>query len=55
LLVYTIIEAPRRGWSDPLTIWSFAAVAILVASFVAIERRRRQPMIHVSLFRTPAF
>ena len=41
LLVYTIIEAPRRGWSDPLTIWSFVAVAILVASFVAIERRRR--------------
>src|SRR6185312_15637366 len=55
LLVYTIIEAPRRGWSDPLTIWSFVAVAILVASFVAIERRRRQPMIDVSLFRTPAF
>jgi len=55
LLVYTIIEAPRRGWSDPLTIWSFVAVAILVASFVAIEHRRRQPMIDVSLFRTPAF
>jgi EmrB/QacA subfamily drug resistance transporter len=55
LLVYTIIEAPRRGWSDPLTIWSFVITAILVAGFVAIERRRGQPMIDVSLFRTPAF
>ncbi len=55
LLVYTIIEAPRRGWSDPLTIWSFVITAILIAGFVAIERRRRQPMIDVSLFRTPAF
>jgi EmrB/QacA subfamily drug resistance transporter len=55
LLVYTIIEAPRRGWSDPITIWSFALTAILAAGFVAIERHRRQPMIDVSLFRTPAF
>lgn len=55
LLVYTIIEAPRRGWSTPLTIGGFVITAALVATFVAIERRRENPMIDMSLFRTPAF
>jgi predicted MFS family arabinose efflux permease len=55
LLVYTIIEAPRRGWAAPLTLLSFAVTALLVAAFVLIERRRPHPMIDVSLFRTPAF
>jgi EmrB/QacA subfamily drug resistance transporter len=55
LLVYTIIEAPRRGWSTPLTLGGFALTALLVAAFVAVERRRANPMIDVTLFRTPAF
>jgi EmrB/QacA subfamily drug resistance transporter len=55
LLVYTIIEAPNRGWSAPITIVSFATTAALVAVFIAVERRRPHPMIDVSLFRTPAF
>lgn len=55
LLVLTIIEAPRRGWTAPLTVAGFVGAAVLVAGFVAVERRRPQPMIDVSLFRTPAF
>ena len=55
LLVYTVIEAPRRGWQDPATLVGFAVTAALAVAFVAIERRRAHPMIDVSLFRTPAF
>jgi EmrB/QacA subfamily drug resistance transporter len=55
LLVYTVIEAPRRGWDTPATLAGFAVTVLLGATFVLVERRRPQPMIDVSLFRTPAF
>jgi MFS family permease len=55
LLVYTIIEAPGRGWSSPASLAGFAGAAALAAAFVAVERRRARPMIDVTLFRTPAF
>ena len=54
-LVYTIIEAPGRGWSSPATLFGFAAAALLAAAFVMVERRRPHPMIDLTLFRTPAF
>jgi len=50
LLVYTIIEAPNHGWGSARTLVSFAAVAVLLAAFVAWERRTEQPMLDVSLF-----
>jgi len=55
LLVYTIIEAPARGWSSVATLAGFAGAAALAAGFVIVERQRERPMIDVSLFRTPAF
>jgi EmrB/QacA subfamily drug resistance transporter len=55
LLVYTIIEAPGRGWSNTASLVGFAGAAALVAAFVAVERHRARPMIDVTLFRTPAF
>jgi EmrB/QacA subfamily drug resistance transporter len=55
LLIYTIIEAPGRGWSSVATLGGFAGAAVLAAVFVVVERRRERPMIDVSLFRTPAF
>jgi EmrB/QacA subfamily drug resistance transporter len=54
-LVYTIIEAPGRGWSSVGSVAGFAAAAALATAFVAVERRRDRPMIDVALFRTPAF
>ncbi|HZC73150.1 MAG TPA: MFS transporter [Jatrophihabitans sp.] len=55
LLVYTIIEAPTRGWTAPWSLAGFAATAVLTAAFVLIERRQENPMLDVTLFRTPAF
>jgi MFS family permease len=55
LLVYTIIEAPNHGWGSSRTLGCFAVTAMLVAAFVAWERRVEQPMLDVSLFRNPRF
>jgi EmrB/QacA subfamily drug resistance transporter len=54
-LVYAIIEAPHRGWTDPLVLGGFAAATLLLAAFVSWERRRRHPMLPVALFRDPRF
>jgi EmrB/QacA subfamily drug resistance transporter len=55
LLVYTIIEAPGRGWASTWTLAGFALTALLAAAFVALEQRREQPMLDLSLFRNPRF
>src|SRR5919201_1547067 len=55
LLVYTIIEAPSRGWASTWTLAGFALTAALGAAFVAIERHLEQPMLDLSLFRNPRF
>ena len=54
-LVYTIIEAPDRGWTARATIGGFAAAAIGAMVFVAWERRRPHPMLDISLFRNLRF
>ena len=50
LLTWTIIEAPSRGWSSTTTLSGFAVTAVLVAVFVAVERRAAHPMLDVGLF-----
>ncbi len=55
LLVYTVIEAPHRGWSSAETIGGFVGSAVLLAVFVLWERRRRDPMLDVTVFRNPRF
>jgi EmrB/QacA subfamily drug resistance transporter len=54
-LVYTIIEAPGRGWSSTDSLIGFAAAFIAGVLFVRIERRRTHPMLDVSLFGERAF
>jgi EmrB/QacA subfamily drug resistance transporter len=54
-LVYTIIEAPERGWTGTATLAGFALAAVAVAVFVAWELGRPQPMMDVSLFRNLRF
>ncbi len=49
-LVYTIIEAPSRGWLSVATIGGFIVAALATAAFVAVELRRPDPLIDVSLF-----
>lgn len=49
-IVYTTIEAPGRGWTDPLTIGGYALGAGILAVFAVWERRTDQPMLDISLF-----
>lgn len=49
-LVYTVIEAPDRGWSSAATLGGFAVAAALVVAFVLIERAAEHPMLDVRLF-----
>jgi len=51
LLVYGFISAPGRGWTDPVTVGSFAVAAALIATFVRTEQRIRQPLLDLVLLR----
>ncbi|MFF5145885.1 DHA2 family efflux MFS transporter permease subunit [Streptomyces sp. NPDC013157] len=48
-LVYAIIEAPDRGWGDPLVLALFAVAAVLVTALVLRERRAHRPMLDMGL------
>ena len=50
-LVYTIIEAPARGWAAPLTLAGFALTGVLAVAFVLYELRTANPMLDVRYFR----
>jgi EmrB/QacA subfamily drug resistance transporter len=49
-LVYGFIRAAQEGWRNPLTIGAFAMAVVLLAAFIAIERRTRQPITPLHLF-----
>jgi EmrB/QacA subfamily drug resistance transporter len=55
LLVWTVIEAPKFGWTSPETIAGFVVAALLVVGFVRYEKRRDHPMLDVSVFRNARF
>jgi EmrB/QacA subfamily drug resistance transporter len=54
-LVYGIIEAPERGWTNPTMLLCFAAAAVLGAAFMRWELHTAEPMLDLSLFRNPRF
>ena len=49
-LVYTIIEAPERGWASAPTLGGFAVALVAGIGFAAWERRQRDPLIDITLF-----
>jgi EmrB/QacA subfamily drug resistance transporter len=55
LLVYTIIEAPDRGWTAPASALGFIGSAVLLVAFVLRERRAAEPMLDVRLFKNLRF
>jgi EmrB/QacA subfamily drug resistance transporter len=50
VLVATIIEAPRYGWTSAAVLTGFALSAVLAVVFVLAERRAAHPMLDVRLF-----
>ena len=55
LLVFTVIEAPHKGWTSFDTVAGFIGFAALMATFIWWEQRRRDPMLDVTVFRNPRF
>jgi EmrB/QacA subfamily drug resistance transporter len=54
-LVFAIIEAPLRGWTDGLTLGGFSVGLLLLFAFVLYELRREQPMLDPRLFAKRGF
>ncbi|WP_347954813.1 MFS transporter [Gordonia aichiensis] len=54
-VVFGLLEAPHRGWTDPLILVALIGGTVLIAVFIAIERRRASPLLDVNLFRNRAF
>jgi EmrB/QacA subfamily drug resistance transporter len=55
IAVAAILEAPDRGWSDPLIWGGLVAGAIIAAVFGVVEFRMRHPLLDVRLFGDPSF
>jgi EmrB/QacA subfamily drug resistance transporter len=55
LLVFTVIEGPRWGWTSLTTLGGFAASLVLLAGFVLRELRTDHPMLDVRVFRIARF
>ncbi|MFB7341511.1 MFS transporter [Streptomyces hydrogenans] len=51
----TALTLGRDGWLRPVVGVLLLASAVLLALFVAVERRRKDPMIDLGLLRRPAF
>jgi len=54
-MTYGLIEGGARGWTSPLILGSFAAAAVLLAAFVAVEAHSSAPMLPLRLFRERLF
>ena len=54
-VVWGLIEASERGWTDSMVLGAFALGAAVVLVFVAWERRVRQPMVDITIFRNLRF
>ncbi|MGH3875859.1 MAG: MFS transporter [Actinophytocola sp.] len=51
LLVYAIVEAPVHGWLSGRTLGIVAAAIVLMAVFVAVESRAKEPLLRLGLLR----
>ncbi|MER8186752.1 MFS transporter [Kitasatospora sp. NPDC094015] len=54
-LVYSVIEAPGRGWGDPATLGGIGLGLVVLAGFVGWELRQRHPLLDPRLFRNRRF
>jgi predicted MFS family arabinose efflux permease len=55
LLILGLIRGNPDGWGSPRILAALFGSAVLMAIFLAIERRSSHPMLELPLFRKPAF
>ena len=51
LLIFTLVKAPDVGWGSARTIGGLVGTAVLALAFFANERRHRNPLMPLSIFR----
>src|SRR6188472_4060946 len=54
-LTYGLIEANTYGWTSGRILASFAVAIVSLTTFVVLERRQRDPMLDLSLFRSGTY
>ena len=55
LFVLALLRGNDEGWGSPLIVSLLSGSGVLLAAFLAIEQRVREPMLPLSLFRRRAF
>jgi EmrB/QacA subfamily drug resistance transporter len=55
LLIFGLIRGNPEGWGSALIVGSLSGAAVLLIAFVAVELRRDNAMLELSLFRKPSF
>ena len=53
--VYTVIEAPARGWTDPIIMGGFVLTIVLGIGFARRELTTPHPMLPFDFFKNPRF
>ncbi len=53
LTVFGIVRAPEEGWGSSETLLAIGGGLALLAAFVAIQNERGEPLMRLSIFRTP--
>jgi EmrB/QacA subfamily drug resistance transporter len=53
LAVYATVTANERGWGSGATLGTYAAAVALLGVFLALEARRRHPLVRLGIFRSP--
>jgi EmrB/QacA subfamily drug resistance transporter len=51
--VYAIVRAPEAGWGSAQTWLVLAGAVLALGGFLAIQARRREPLMRLSIFRAP--
>jgi EmrB/QacA subfamily drug resistance transporter len=54
-VLYSIIEGPTRGWTDPLIVGGFVVGAALLTAFTLWELHTDHPILDVTFFQNPRF
>lgn len=55
VFVLGVVEAPVRGWTDPIVVGCLVAGVVLAGLFALVQLRRAHPLLDVRLFRRPDF
>jgi len=53
LTVFGIVRAPAEGWGSSATLLAIGGGLALLAAFVAVQASRREPLMRLSILRTP--